>query len=226
MHVIDDSFLQPPRGTSAADHLVSGLVPLAALALAAWVYPAPAWRARVARLRWCSACWGSPRAARPSTTRPAATTTRASRRSRPDSLLLGVGAVTLWRTRRRDGAGGCLRRVALGFAGLLVFLFGVLPVGMAYVKVHVAREAVPPRTSARAHEDVTLTTSDGLTLKGWYVPSRNGAAVIAFPGRKGPQPHARMLDPPRLRRAAARPSRRGRERGRSVDLGAGAGRAT
>ena len=32
-----------------------------------------------------------------------------------------------------------------------------------------------------------------LTLKGWYVPSRNGAAVISFPGRKGPQKPARML---------------------------------
>jgi fermentation-respiration switch protein FrsA (DUF1100 family) len=30
-------------------------------------------------------------------------------------------------------------------------------------------------------------------LAGWYVPSRNGAAVIAFPGRRGPVPHARML---------------------------------
>jgi uncharacterized protein len=30
-------------------------------------------------------------------------------------------------------------------------------------------------------------------LRGWYVPSRNGAAVIAFPGRKGPQAHTRML---------------------------------
>jgi dienelactone hydrolase len=39
----------------------------------------------------------------------------------------------------------------------------------------------------------TRTTSDGLRLRGWYVPSRNGAAVIAFPGRKGPQAHARML---------------------------------
>ena len=28
LHVIDDSFLQPANGTSAADHLVSGLVPL------------------------------------------------------------------------------------------------------------------------------------------------------------------------------------------------------
>ena len=38
-----------------------------------------------------------------------------------------------------------------------------------------------------------LTTSDGLKLRAWYVPSRNGAAVIAFPGRSQPVPHARML---------------------------------
>jgi predicted alpha/beta hydrolase len=52
---------------------------------------------------------------------------------------------------------------------------------------------VPAPHLGAPHEDVTLTTSDGLKLKGWYVPSRNGAAVIAFPGRKGPQPHTRML---------------------------------
>ena len=39
LHVADDNFLQPQPGTSAADHLVSGLVPLAVLALAAWAYP-------------------------------------------------------------------------------------------------------------------------------------------------------------------------------------------
>ena len=39
IHVIDDSFVQPQAGTSASDHLVSGLVPLALLALAAWAYP-------------------------------------------------------------------------------------------------------------------------------------------------------------------------------------------
>jgi len=39
LHVLDDSFLQPSPGTSAGDHLVSGLVPLAVLALAAWIYP-------------------------------------------------------------------------------------------------------------------------------------------------------------------------------------------
>ena len=29
--------------------------------------------------------------------------------------------------------------------------------------------------------------------KGWFVPSRNGATVIAFPGRSGPQKQTRML---------------------------------
>jgi hypothetical protein len=39
LHVVDDSFLQPQPGTSATDHLVSGLVPLALLGLAAWAHP-------------------------------------------------------------------------------------------------------------------------------------------------------------------------------------------
>jgi hypothetical protein len=39
LHVLDDSFVQPQPGTSAGDHLVSGLVPLALLALSAWAYP-------------------------------------------------------------------------------------------------------------------------------------------------------------------------------------------
>ena len=45
----------------------------------------------------------------------------------------------------------------------------------------------------RPYIDVALTTGDGLRLAAWYVPSRNGAAVIAFPGRSGPVRHARML---------------------------------
>ena len=41
---------------------------------------------------------------------------------------------------------------------------------------------MPPDHLGVAYEDVSFTTSDGLELEGWYVPSRNGAAVIAFPG--------------------------------------------
>jgi fermentation-respiration switch protein FrsA (DUF1100 family) len=57
----------------------------------------------------------------------------------------------------------------------------------------VARPIVPPAQLGADHENVQFQTGDGLTLHGWYVPSKNGAAVIAFPGRSGPQRHARML---------------------------------
>jgi len=39
LHVLDDNFIQPPPGTSAADHLISGLVPIAILVGAAVAYP-------------------------------------------------------------------------------------------------------------------------------------------------------------------------------------------
>ena len=38
VHVVDDNFLQPQPGTSAADHLVSGLVPLTVLTVVAALY--------------------------------------------------------------------------------------------------------------------------------------------------------------------------------------------
>ena len=36
LHVLDDTLLQPPAGTNAADHLVSSLVPTVLLAAAVW----------------------------------------------------------------------------------------------------------------------------------------------------------------------------------------------
>ena len=39
LHVVDDNYLQPAPGTSAGEHLTSGLVPLAILASVAALYP-------------------------------------------------------------------------------------------------------------------------------------------------------------------------------------------
>ena len=72
-------------------------------------------------------------------------------------------------------------------------MIAVMPVGIGYVLTHTARAGVPENRLGVPYEDVTFRSTDGLTLHGWYVPSRNGAAVIAFPGRKGPQDQARML---------------------------------
>jgi MYXO-CTERM domain-containing protein len=110
-------------------------------------------------------------------------------------LLLGLGAVTLWRTRRVEGALSWRypRRGLLAGAGVVVSMLVLVPLGLAYVTTHTARAIVPPNHLGVPHEDVAFTTSDGLRLEGWYVPSRNGAAVIAFPGRNGPQKQTRML---------------------------------
>ena len=39
LHILDDNFLQPEPGTSARDHLASGLIPVAILAALAVAYP-------------------------------------------------------------------------------------------------------------------------------------------------------------------------------------------
>jgi uncharacterized protein len=110
--------------------------------------------------------------------------------------LLGLGLVMLWRTRRRHGGlpRRSLRRAAIGVAGLVVAFFVLYPLGTAYVGTHVARPPVDDIDLGSSEvEDVKLHTSDGLTLEGSYVPSRNGAAVIVAFGRKGTQDPARML---------------------------------
>ena len=54
-----------------------------------------------------------------------------------------------------------------------------------------------PRDLKMNYEDVSFKTADGLTLRGWYAPSRNGAAVVLVHGsggsRLGPRRHARLL---------------------------------
>ena len=198
LHIADDNFLQPASGTSAADHLISGLVPLALLVLAGWAFP---------RLR------GGAQGALSLFLAPLAIATGieaihytgAGGASGDDFtgfatipaglVLLGLGAATLWRTRRTDDGHvwRYARRGLLGVAALVVVYVAIFPIGLAYVTTHAATGVVPENKLGAAYENVSFETSDGLTLKGWYVPSKNGAAVISFPGRRGPQRPARML---------------------------------
>ena len=110
-------------------------------------------------------------------------------------VLLGTAAVTLWRSRRTDDhpAWRYPRRLLLAAGGLALAFVFALPIAVGYFFTHVGRADVPAAKLGAAHEDVSFETSDGLTLKGWFVPSKNGATVISFPGRKGPQKQARML---------------------------------
>jgi uncharacterized protein len=59
------------------------------------------------------------------------------------------------------------------------------------------RKHVDPRALPLAHDDVELRTSDGVRLAAWYVPSRNGAAIVVVHGgggtREGSVRHTLML---------------------------------
>ena len=198
IHVVDDNYLQPQPGTSAGDHLVSGLVPLAVLGLAAWAYPRlrGLWRGAIAlALGVLAIAAGIEGAHYANEVGPSGDDFTGLLCLPAGVLLLGLGAVTLWRTRSTKGnfAWRYGRRVLLGAAGVVAAAVLLVPIGLAYITTHVGRPVVPDNDLRTAYENVSFMTSDGLKLVGWYVPSKNGAAVIAFPGRKGPQEKARML---------------------------------
>jgi dienelactone hydrolase len=198
LHVVDDNWLQPNPGTSAGDHLFGGLVPLALLVAAIALYPRlrPGARGTIALL---AGVFGGLVATE------AVHYTRAVGPSGDDFtgllaipaclLLVGLGARTLWRSRRRDDARWWRYTRRLLFVGVayLVAVAVLFPVSIGYVVTHAARAHVPAADLGAPYEEVEFTTSDGLELKGWYIESKNGAAVVSFPGRASSQERAKFL---------------------------------
>ena len=198
LHVVDDRFLQPEPGRAARDHLVSGLVPLVVISVAAIVYPRlrPGLRASLALLfGYFGVLAGTEAVYYTANGAPSGDDFTGFLSLAAGLLLLGIGSATLWRSRRRGGSRAWIygRRILLIVGVVLAAGVVFLPTSVAYVVTHTARAEVPPADLGNAFENVQFRTSDGLLLKGWYVPSQNGAAVIAFPGRSGPQKQARML---------------------------------
>jgi fermentation-respiration switch protein FrsA (DUF1100 family) len=198
LHLVDDAFLQPEPGMSAPDHLVSGLVPVGLVVAAAVIYRRlrPGGQAALAlALGVFGIACGVEAVYYTVNGGPTGDDFTGWLSLAAGFVLVGLGVVTLWRTRRTDDSHRrrYLRRGLLTVAGLLVATQVMFPVVLAQVFTHTARAHVPTPNLGADHEDVTFTTSDGLRLRGWFVPSRNGATVIAFPGRSGPQKQTRML---------------------------------
>ncbi|MGC1375327.1 MAG: alpha/beta fold hydrolase, partial [Anaerolineales bacterium] len=86
-----------------------------------------------------------------------------------------------------------------GLVSLVVMLvpaFGLyIPYRAAYNFLHPLRTTLtrsPADVGIAHYEDAQFVTSDGLTLKGWYVPPRNGAVVIFIHGQGADR--AELLD--------------------------------
>jgi len=195
VHTLVDTFVAPQPGTPWTDHLAAGLVPLAVLGTAATLYPKmPAGvRATVAAVVGVLALEGAALAV-------ADLARTAERASDWTGLLLapagltlcGLAGATLWRTRSAHGH-RYLRRTLLSVAAVVGAYWFVLPIGIALVATHRPRAENKLAELGTRVRTVTIRTSDGLNLAGWYVPSHNGAAVISFPTRIGKLPQARML---------------------------------
>ncbi len=78
-----------------------------------------------------------------------------------------------------------------------LLLWVLLPGTMIVFITHAPRYEITAQDLGAEYEEVAFQTDDGLTLKGWYVPSKNGAAVAVLHGSSGarirPLIHIRML---------------------------------
>jgi uncharacterized protein len=199
LHVLDDNFLQPQPGTNAADHVVSGLVPVAILVGIATIYPRMRAGARAISaltIGLFGVVMGASEAGYYTLARGPSGDDFTGLLAIPAGLtLIAIATITLWTSRRTDEhlARRYLRRLLLAVGGVVAAYLLLFPLLLSYVFTHAARASVPRAQLGAPYERVTFKSSDGLRLTGWYVPSINGAAVIAAPGRAGSQRPARLL---------------------------------
>jgi hypothetical protein len=201
IHIIDAEFVQPQPGTSAGDHLTAGLIPCAvALAvLATYRHLRPGLRAGTALVFGVLAVVAGAIAlggARAEGVSGSEWTGLLLLFSGP--LLIGLGCWVPWRERGRWAStrGRLWRNRAIAIVtGALLLFFVVVPIGAALWTTQKFRTSIG--VFALPHESVRFRTADGLQLSGWYVPSRNGAAIVLVHGgggsREGAIGHAEML---------------------------------
>jgi hypothetical protein len=196
-HIVIDSYVTLRPGTSPGDHLVSGTVPvlvLAALAVFTRRLSAGGFGVTAALLGLSVAVGAA----------GAPVSGLLAGRVDPTTLsglvalgagitLIAVGAARLWTSRRTDGSRWrrYTRRSARAILGLVLGLMIAFPLGMGYVVSNRSSNPHADTDLGAPHVNITFDTADGLTLTGSYIPSRNGAAVIVFPGRRSQ--HTRML---------------------------------
>jgi hypothetical protein len=194
-HVVTDAFVALEPGASRREHAAWAAIALAGGGIAAWRYPRlrPGLRATLALVLGALALVaGGIAAVHAAGSGPEGDDWTGLLLLPAGAALCLLGAVVLWRSRRRSGR-VWLRRALIAIGAVLAVYWLLLPVAIAYIATHTPRDTVEPADLGRPYEAVALETSDGLHLAGWYVPSENGAAVLVFPGRSGTVEEARML---------------------------------
>jgi pimeloyl-ACP methyl ester carboxylesterase len=110
----------------------------------------------------------------------------------------GVAAVAApRRAPRRNAIGWRAAHGAGWLAGAAATaLFVVMPVALALMATHAPRWPIHESSLGISHEEVRIAAPGGRELSAWYVPSRNGAAVLLSHGSGGSR--ARVIDHVRM----------------------------
>jgi dienelactone hydrolase len=197
VHLIDHGWLQPRLGTAARDHMTFVLVPAVLALVAAVVYTRLEPNVRAAQALIFAAFSGAEAAFH-----VAGGLERADFSGLllvPAALLFLAAAVSalLSRPPARSWPRRALRWALTVVGALLLIVFVAVPVAVGVAQTQKPGEHVPESAFDVPHERVILRTADGLDLSGWYIASRNRAAIVVVHGgggdRRGSRRHARML---------------------------------
>jgi alpha/beta superfamily hydrolase len=190
LHLVDDAFLNPPRGTSFAANAATIAAPLAiavALAIAfGRLRPGPqAWTAFVVgAVAFADGGLHVAHIRRAGEASADDVTGLVSGLAGAAMLVLAAAIVLRPKVQRSIARRWALRAGVLVGTALTAF-FVVMPLAVAVYLVHKQPVDVPSTKLAIPHEDVTLRTSDGLRLAAWYVHPRNGAVIVLVHGAGG-----------------------------------------
>jgi len=100
-------------------------------------------------------------------------------------LLVASGLAALAAPRRAPRNLRVVRAVAWPAAAVVVALLVVMPFSGALMTTHAPRWAIQESSLGIPHQEVRIDASGGRELSAWWVPSRNGAAVLVGHGSGG-----------------------------------------
>jgi len=196
VHALDDAFVHRDPGLGLGQHALAGLIALAAGIGSAFAFPSlrPGVRAALAfSFGGLAIVNGALHATHVEQHGAGGSDVTGVLAVAAGVVLLGLAVAIPWRHR---GEGTWKSRSLAVPAALLGTLFVLGPMSLGIIASHKWREPVGDPPSA-AYQDVSFKASDGLDIRGWYHPSRNGAAVLVVHGgssdRKGSLHHAEML---------------------------------
>jgi hypothetical protein len=114
------------------------------------------------------------------------------------ALLLFAAAGEAWGLHRGVPRLRAWGRRAASFAGTVALaLFVIVPLAGAVYTAHKPRRALGHPDLGAPYRDVSFRSTDNIRLHAWYVPGRNGAAIVVVHGSGGdaggPRRQVRML---------------------------------